>query len=160
MNRNYFLNELIFVFILVPLILLIHELGHAFFIKISNGKVNEIRPDIVKKSVKIGLVKFNLFYLRGATIKAGKLAGKEKASLISIYLGGVLFNIISILICKYIILGIYTNLSNTIEVFIKTSIYMVIFNLFPYTYGGYSTDGKLIYHTLKHKKSKFTKSSY
>lgn len=87
-------------FIFSPLNIFIHELGHAFFIKIFGGKLKKIYIGTGEPLFDIGKIVVNkYFFLFGlADYDSSSLSINNRLSSFFIAIGGVLFNLITLFI--------------------------------------------------------------
>ncbi|WP_156857888.1 site-2 protease family protein [Oceanobacillus sp. AG] len=144
------LGYLIGLLIYSPFNLIIHELGHAFFIKLLGGKINKIQIGVGGPLINLKGFSFNkYFFILGyvdfdySTVKI-----KNKIGDFFIIFGGVLFNIISLIIV-ILIFNAYNPNSFLKGYYIGFTITLIISALIPVTYpNGYDSDGKNIFKLL------------
>lgn len=144
------LGYLIGFLIYSPFNLIIHELGHAFFIKLLGGKINRIHIGVGDSLINLKGFSFNkYFFILGyvdfdySTVKI-----KNKIGDFFIIFGGVLFNIISLIIIISIF-NAYNPNSFLKGYYIGFTITLIISALIPVTYpNGYDSDGKNIFKLL------------
>jgi Zn-dependent protease len=133
-----------------PIAVLIHELGHAFFVKLFGEKIISIGFGTGEKIVQI-----KKFYVAKDSILFGKIRWDRSSELnvyqsFFLYFGGILFNILT-----GTILWIFGDVTYAYiyKPFIFLSYYMALFNLVPFKFrDGRDSDGLLI---LKLFKSRF-----
>lgn len=146
-----FIGYIVALFIFQPLSVLIHELGHAFFAKLFGGK-------IVKLEIGIGeplfsLEKFQLnkyFFIMGYCSYESNLTEQNRIKLSLIALGGVFFNLATIVML--ILIKLYTDHSHFLDgYFFGFTGILVLFSIIPVTYfTGDISDGKWLIKIWKH----------
>lgn len=145
------------IFIFQPLSVLIHESGHAFFIKLFGGKVHKLEIGIGDPLFSIGLVQVNKqFFIMGLCRGDSNVNQNEKIKLSLIALGGVIFNLISIFLL--ILIKVNTKHHHFLDgyFFGFTSI-LILSALVPVTYfTGYKSDGRVLIDIWKKRKSELT----
>ena len=105
---------------LVFIILVVHELGHFFLMKVMNIEVNSIT-----------------IYPYGGMIKSNMLVNTNSFKVILISLGGILYQLL-LWIIIYILFNIGLVNSFYYDLFFKYNLYIIIFNLIPiYPLDGY-----------------------
>ena len=150
--------------VILPLIGLIHELGHAFFVKIFGGKVTKIQFGwFGKKICSIGIFEINQGYFLGARITHSDLKLKNKLTVIITLMGGIIFNIVSVVIIDRLAFLYNPHYMNSISYdpvciyireFVKISISVIIVNALPVKFFKRNTDGRQIYQMLRYGKSR------
>lgn len=142
------------IFFILPIVTLIHELGHVCIAKLLGCRIKRIVIGKGKSLLKLGCIEIRRFYFDFGWYETYDLADK-KSGRVMVHIGGVLFNLISLLVA---VLLVYNNMIEshwTLRIFILTSTYVIIASLLPITYGGMNSDGKQIYQTVKYGKSVF-----
>ncbi len=150
---DFFINFIVIALFVFPFIALIHEAGHAFFLKLAGGELLEL-------SIGNGEVlwKYKLFYLRVAYFAGGQVVAKDieilgKFQRTLFYLGGILFNLASAVILDLTTgyeLGVFRNY---LDSFIFVSYLNVVINLLPLTTIVGDTDGKKLVHLYREQKA-------
>ncbi|CAM3313908.1 site-2 protease family protein [Filibacter tadaridae] len=139
---DFFINFIVIALFIFPIIALIHESGHAFFLKIYGGKISDF-------SIGNGDIFWskNNFNIRKAYFLGGKVT-PENLEVLSKYqktlfiLGGVVFNFLSALILHLLTDYEFLVFRSYIDSFIFVSYLNVVINLIPLnTIIGFS-DGK------------------
>ena len=139
-------------FITLPLTLLIHTGGHAFFAFLFGGK-----PTLTigrgGRLVKMKRLEIRKLYFIDAACYYEKIRQDRRWKHALIYAGGSIFNILSILIINGLI---HTGVLHThlfFYQFVYFSIYLVFFAIIPIEYGENNpSDGKAIYDVLRYGK--------
>jgi len=158
-NVNYILGMLV----ILPLILIIHECGHAFFAKLFGGKVTNITIGYGKKIYSKGILEIKLWYFINGFCSYKDLKTNSKASKIIIILGGIIFNVFSmalVFIPAFILYPSY-NIDNTVvlasifHTFLEFSLMFVVFNSLPIKIFGMNSDGLQLYQLIRYGKSSF-----
>lgn len=144
-------------FIIFPVVTFIHLIGHIFFVAISGGTGKKIIIGCGKKMVSLWKIEIRKFYFMSGGCEFIKLRRDTKLNNSFIYLGGSLFNIISIFVVNFLIKEGVLEASTFWYQFIYFSFYVVFFALFPMDYAdGSPSDGKAFWLNLKDKDNKFT----
>lgn len=146
---SFFVNFIVIGLFIFPFIAFIHETGHAFFLKLFGGKINEF-------SIGNGKVlwKKNNFNIRNAYFAGGRvvpdnieLMDTPKKSFF--FLGGVIFNLISALMLDITIGYEFGVFRHYLDSFIFVSYLNVFINLVPLTTIFGDTDGKKLIELYK-----------
>ena len=136
----------IILFVIGPIIILIHEVGHVFFVKLFGGKTCRIVLGSGKKILSLEKIDIYTLCFTGGICFYEDLKMDNKISQISIALGGIIFNImaffISILLLKHINNLYLTHFKNL-------NLILAIYNMLPLTVKNFDSDGKQLYKTLK-----------
>ncbi|MTI47892.1 M50 family metallopeptidase [Sporosalibacterium faouarense] len=148
---------IIAIFIFMPIITLIHEIGHACISKLFGCKIKKIVIGKGKTIVRLGFLEIRKIYFFAGRYEAYNGA-KTRTGRVMVHIGGVLFNLFSILIVIVLISNEIFRSHRLLIVFINMSIYVIIACIIPITYlDGSNSDGKQIYHTIKYGESVFRK---
>lgn len=136
-------------FITLPLTLLIHTGGHAFFAYLFGRKTSLI----IGRGGKLFQVKnieIRKLYFIDSACQYDQLRCERRWKHALIYAGGPIFNILSILIINGLIHAGILPAHMFFYQFIYFSVYLVFFALLPVEYGEEKpSDGKAIYDVLK-----------
>ncbi|KKB33408.1 zinc metalloprotease [Bacillus thermotolerans] len=135
--------------ITLPLTLVIHAGGHAFFAWLFGGKA---KLTLGKGKVVFSLRGFELrgFYFIDAACYYGTLRKDKRWKHALIYAGGPLFNILSIFLVNGLIHLDILPTHMFFYQFVYFSIYFLFFSLLPIDYGKDNpSDGKAIYEVLR-----------
>ncbi|MDN5710522.1 MAG: site-2 protease family protein [Planococcus sp. (in: firmicutes)] len=148
---DFFINFIVIALFIFPFIALIHETGHAFFLKLSGGEVAEF-------SIGNGEVlwKYKRFYIRTAYFAGGRVVPKSidvlsKFQRILFYLGGVLFNFASALILDLATGYELFIFRDYLDSFIFVSYLNVLVNLIPVSTIVGNSDGKKLLNLFLQK---------
>ncbi|WP_025783397.1 site-2 protease family protein [Sporosarcina sp. D27] len=143
-------------FIFQPLNVFIHEHGHAFFVKIFGGKVYKIEIGIGDPLFKIGSLQVNKqFFMfgicRGEYNSPDSTLLIEKIKLSLIALGGIIFNLATILLL--IVVKMYTSHHHFLDgYFFSFTGVLILSAIIPVTYfTGYKSDGLVLFNTWKNE---------
>ena len=147
--------------VVIPLIILIHEMGHAFFARIFGGEITNITLGMGKKICTIGILDIRILYLAGGTSSYKNLKKDSKISKILILLGGVIFNIITMALVFVPALILYPKyniesslvLSTIFHTFLEFSFMVILFNILPIKMINMNTDGLQLYQLIRYGKS-------
>ncbi|MCM3712657.1 hypothetical protein [Halalkalibacter oceani] len=143
---------LVSLLVILPLISLIHQAGHVFFVWLFGGKL-QFSLGAGKRLCKIGCFEIRRIYFWHSFFQYEKLKKDTTFSHIMIFLGGSLFNIISICIVNGLIHSDVLPPHIFFYNFVYFSIYFVFFSLFPARYSDdHPSDAMAIYDLLKYGK--------
>ncbi|WP_342598096.1 site-2 protease family protein [Psychrobacillus sp. FSL H8-0483] len=139
---DFLINFVIITLFICPIIALIHESGHAFFLKIFGAKVSEFsigNGDILWRK--------NNFFIKKAYFFGGRVVPENheilsKNQRVFFYLGGVLFNFLSSLVLHLLTGYEFLVFRNYLDSFIFVSYLFVVINLIPLNTIIGATDGK------------------
>ncbi|VXB19724.1 conserved membrane hypothetical protein [Bacillus sp. 349Y] len=138
-------------FLFQPLNVLIHEYGHAFFVKIFGGRVTNIEVGIGEPLFRVGHVQVNKqFFIFGMCRYEGTPEiSKSRLKLSFIAVGGVLFNAVTI--TMLILVKVYTDHNHFLDGYYFGATGMLILSaLLPVTYStGFHSDGKRLVNIWK-----------
>lgn len=142
-------------FLLLPIVTLIHEMGHYFFARLFGGNM-EINIGSGKSLLRVGPIRLNRIYFWDGWCQYEALRHENKFTNIMVYAGGALFNLASILIVNGLIYaGVFETSIFTYQ-FAYFSFYFIFFSLFPIDHpNGYPSDGKAIVNVFRYGKSKY-----
>ncbi|MBM7649830.1 hypothetical protein JOC78_002814 [Bacillus ectoiniformans] len=139
-------------FITLPLTLIIHTGGHAFFIKLFGGKAT-LTIGRGGKLFAFGPLDIRKLYFIDAACYFDAIRKERRWKHALIYAGGPLFNIISILLVNGFIHAGVLEPHMFFYQFVYFSVYLVFFSLLPIEYGEDNpSDGKAIMDALRHGK--------
>jgi len=144
------------IFVCEPIIILIHELGHAFFNFAFGGKTTKIVIGSGKKLFSIGIFEVQSWYFLYGICMGDIPDDISKVKKIIRLLGGVIFQFITgIILFLLIKSGIIEN-SSRMGVFLSFSLYIAMSAIIPVTYAdGSNSDGKQVYQVIRYGKSRF-----
>lgn len=139
-------------FIILPLITIIHQAGHVFFVWLFGGKLR-FSIGAGKRLFGIGPFEIRRIYFWHSFFQYEELKTDTTFSHIIIFLGGSLFNIISIFIINGLISTGVLPTHIFFYNFVYFSIYFIFFALFPARYSeDHPSDTMAIYDLLKYGK--------
>ncbi|KML31912.1 site-2 protease family protein [Priestia aryabhattai] len=145
--------KLLFSFLIViPLVSVIHQLGHSLMAIILGGKVDftigQGRTIFRWKKIKIK----SIYFLHSFCIYE-KLKYDNRFAHACVYAGGTVANVASILLVYgLIMLGVLSKNLFSYQ-FVYFSIYYIVFSLLPFEYSETSlSDGRAIYDALRYGK--------
>jgi len=139
---GFLINFVIITLFICPIIALIHESGHAFFLKIFGAKVSEFsigNGDILWRK--------NNFFIKKVYFFGGRVVSENheilsKNQRVFVYLGGIFFNFLSSLVLHLWTGYEFLVFRNYLDSFIFVSYLFVVINLIPLTTIIGATDGK------------------
>ncbi|MFC0272907.1 hypothetical protein ACFFIX_15875 [Metabacillus herbersteinensis] len=139
-------------FIIFPAVTLLHVLGHIFFAKIFGGKEIKVVIGCGKRLFSIGFVEIRKYYFWYGGCEYNHLTFDNRLSHSLIFLGGSLFNLVSIFIVNQLIWQQILEPSIFWHQFIYFSFYFIFFALLPMEYeNGSPSDGKALYRLIRNK---------
>ncbi|MGG0465097.1 site-2 protease family protein [Priestia aryabhattai] len=145
--------KLLFSFLIViPLVSVIHQLGHSLMAIILGGKVDftigQGRTIFRWKKIKIK----SIYFLHSFCIYE-KLKYDNRFTHACVYAGGTVANLTSILLVYGLIMwGVFSKNLFSYQ-FVYFSIYYIVFSLLPFEYSETSlSDGRAIYDALRYGK--------
>jgi len=138
-------------FLVLPLVTIIHQLGHMFFAKLFGGRVN-MHIGTGKVLAKMGPLHIRRLYFYDGWCEYIALSKKDSRwQLILIYLGGSIFNIGGILLLNGLILVREIEPTIFTYQFVYFSFYFVFFSLFPVWHGEHPNDGMAVWNIIRKK---------
>lgn len=140
-------------FLVLPIVTVIHEMGHYFFAKLFGGKVI-VHIGTGNILFKFGSMRIRKLYFYDGWCEYISLSKKaSKLDKVLVYLGGSLFNILSIFILNTLILNDFLEPSIFYYQFTYFSFYFLFFSLFPINHlNGCPSDGMAVLNLLTNKK--------
>lgn len=146
---DFIINFIIITLFICPIIALVHESGHAFFLKIFGAKVSEF-------SIGNGdvLWRKNNFFIKKAYFFGGRVFTEDynmlsKNQRTFYFLGGVFFNYLSALVLHLLTGYEFLVFRNYLDSFIFVSYLTVLINLIPLNTILGETDGKQLVKLYK-----------
>jgi len=148
-QMGFIINFVIIALFIFPFVALIHESGHAFFLKIFGGEISEFA--IGNGDV---LWKMNTFTIKKAYFVGGRVVAKNdekfsKTHRIFFLLGGIIFNFLSALVLDLFTGYEFWVFRNYLDSFIFVSYINVFINLIPLTTIIGTSDGKQLLGVIK-----------
>lgn len=148
---DFLINFVIIALFIFPFIALIHESGHAFFVKLFGGEISEFA--IGNGEI---LWKKNVFAIKQAYFVGGRVVPKNieklsKTQKALIFLGGVICNCLSAFVIDLFTGYEFGVFRNYLDSFIFVSYLNVVINLVPLTTIIGTTDGKKLVELLRTK---------
>ena len=140
-------------FLVLPLVTVIHQSGHLLFAKILGCKV-DIHIGAGKMLFKLGSINIRKFYFFDGWCEYKALHQKKNGKLkrIIIFLGGSIFNITAIILVNSLILQGILEPNLILYQFVYFSVYYVFFSLFPTEFvNGCPSDGKAVLNIIFNK---------
>lgn len=146
---SFFVNFIIIGLFVFPFIAFIHETGHAFFLKLFGGKVNEFSIGNGKIRWKKNNFNIRTAYFAGGRVVPNNIELMNTSQKSFFFLGGVIFNLISALILDMITGYEFGVFRHYLDSFIFVSYLNVFINLVPLTTTFGETDGKKLIELYK-----------
>lgn len=137
-------------FLVLPLVSIIHQLGHTFFVVIFGGKGSF---DLGRGRIlfRIGFFKFRKLYFLDSFCDYRDLKIDNKLTHALVYLGGTFFNLLTVIITNTLIAQEILPPTLFFYQFAYFSVYFVFFALLPVHYGkGHPSDGMALIELIKY----------
>ncbi|MEK3886238.1 hypothetical protein [Bacillus sp. FSL K6-3431] len=136
-------------FITLPIVALIHSLGHLFFASIFGGQIKLVLGR-GKRIFSRGIFELRLLYFFDSKCHYRKLKINNKLSHCLVHAGGIIFNILAIvLVNTSIFIGLIPKHIFFYQ-FVYFSVYYIFFALLPIQYGeNHYSDGKAIISIIR-----------
>ena len=132
---------------------IIHELGHLFFVKVFGGKVTKFCIGFGRDIIKIGVIRIRIFFILGGSVHSKDWRKHTLFSKIFFIMGGILFNLITIITLKLLMGFTSTKIYYYLSILYEYNLYFIVFNLLPITVFNINLDGKQLYELIRYKKS-------
>ncbi|PYZ96870.1 hypothetical protein CR205_14430 [Alteribacter lacisalsi] len=137
-------------FIVLPLVSFIHELGHYAVTRLFGGKIS-LTIGRGKLLFKLGGFELRRVYFVDSFCQIKELKVSNRLTHALVYLGGPLFNLLTIVIVNSLIHAGVIEPHMVFYQFAYFSLYFIFFALIPIEFGkGYPSDGKALYDVLKY----------
>jgi Zn-dependent protease len=141
--------------VILPIVTIIHELGHIISVKMFGGKISSITFGDGKELLKIGIIEIKRLYFLGGKITHKKLENDRKYKRILIILSGPLLNLFTYIL--FLVVSRYWGRSFILSRLITFSLLFCVSNLIPFSFGKTNTDGKQILDLILYGKSVYYK---
>lgn len=139
-------------FVVLPIVSMIHAAGHQFFVCLF-GEKGDLIIGKGKELFCVGSIHVRLFYFVDASCLYKGMEKKKRWQQIVIHGGGVLFNLLTILVVNFLITQGILPKNSFFYQFVYFSLYHIFFSLLPIDYGENApSDGKAILVAWKRKK--------
>lgn len=136
-------------FVLLPLVAMIHQLGHYLVARLFGGR-SEIILGSGKLLFKLGTFKVNQFYFLDSYCHYDALKVNNRLTNILVHAGGVLMNLFSMILVNVCIIIGWLPETQFFYQFGYFTIYYMFFSLFPIQYSEeHASDGKQIINILR-----------
>ena len=137
-------------FLIFPIVTFIHLSGHIFFVTIFGGDEKKIIIGCGKTLFYFWKMEVRKYYFWNGACEFKTLKYDNRLTNTFIYLGGALFNLISMFLINSLVQLGFFNRSVFISQFIYFSFYVLFFSLFPMNFqDGSPSDGKAALLSLK-----------
>ncbi|TYR80761.1 hypothetical protein FZC66_10370 [Priestia megaterium] len=148
------LPKFLWSFLLVlPLVTLVHQLGHSVFALLFGGKV-DFTIGRGKTIFALGKLKIKSIYFLDSFCKYEKLRWDNRFTHALVYAGGSIFNLLSIFAINGLIMMNVLHTNIFWYQFVYFSVYYIVFSLLPIKYTeDSSSDGRAIYDVLRYGKT-------
>ncbi|MED1202617.1 hypothetical protein [Heyndrickxia acidicola] len=134
---------LISFFLIFPIATIIHLSGHIFFVTLFGGSEKKMIIGCGNKLFAFWKIEIRKFYFWNGACEFKMLKYDNRFTNMLIYIGGALFNLISMIVVNRLTqIGIFKESVFTSQ-FIYFSFYVLFFSLFPMSFqNGSPSDGK------------------
>lgn len=136
-------------FLTLPVVAFIHSAGHMFFAKLFGGKVKVVLGQ-GRLLFSLGIFKMRMLYFVDCYSFYDDLKVSSRITRTLVHAGGVIFNLLSIILVNSAISAGYLPKHMFFYQFVYFSLYYIFFDLLPLEYGeGQYSDGKMIWKIWK-----------
>lgn len=137
-------------FLIFPITTFIHLSGHIFFVAVFGGTEKKMIIGCGNKLFSFRRIEIRKFYFWNGACEFKTLKYDNRVTNMFIYIGGALFNLISMIVVNSLVqMGIFKESVFTSQ-FIYFSFYVLFFSLFPMSFqNGSPSDGKAAVLSLK-----------
>ncbi|WP_409290156.1 hypothetical protein [Peribacillus sp. SCS-37] len=143
-------------FLIFPMVTLIHLSGHIFFVALFGGKDKKIVVGCGKVLFSFWKLEFRTFYFWSGGCEFTSLRWNNQITNSLIFLGGALFNLLSIMVTNFLITSNYMEANVWTYQFQYFSFNTMFFALFPMDFpNGTPSDGRALWLLWKHHQSKY-----
>ncbi|NHM33989.1 hypothetical protein [Neobacillus terrae] len=141
---------LISFFLIFPMVNFIHLCGHIFFATIFGGIEKKIVIGCGNKLFSIWRIELRKYYFWNGSCEFSSLKYDNRWTNTFIYLGGAIFNLLSMFFVNTLIYQGILNFSVFWKQFIYFSFYVLFFSIFPMSFSdGSPSDGKAVVLSVK-----------
>lgn len=138
--------------LIYPLVVFIHEMGHAFFVWVFGGRFR-LMLGRGKQLFQKGPFSLHIMYFLDSFCDYAKLKRSNRLTHSLVHAGGILFNLASVLVLNLLISNGYLVEHKVFEQFSYFSVWLAAFSLVPVDYGDENySDGLAIYYVLRYRK--------
>lgn len=136
-------------FLTLPLVAFIHSAGHLFFAVLFGGKAKVVLGQ-GRLLLSLGIFKMRMLYFVDCYSYYEGLKVNNRITQTLVRAGGVIFNLLSIILVNSAISAGYLPKHMFFYQFVYFSVYYIFFDLLPTKYGeGQYSDGKAIWNIWK-----------
>ncbi|MGE6629776.1 site-2 protease family protein [Bacillus sp. NPDC077027] len=137
-------------FLILPLVAILHQLGHIFVARIFGAKVS-FAIGRGKRLVTLGVVEIRRIYFLDAFCHYEEMRKNSRFTHILVYLGGSFLNMMSVLLLNTLIANDFLPEHPFFYQFAYFSIYYVFFALLPVQFSeNHPSDGQAIINIIRH----------
>lgn len=157
-----FLYIMVSIFIILPLVSMIHEIGHLFFAFLFKAKNQTLDIGCGKPVFKIGRLCFRKYYFFYSWCQFERLENNSKLNYILVYAGPMIFNIFAAIMINGLVQYDLIAAQKFWNLFVYYSIYFVLFDVIPMRYpDGQPSNGLVVFEMLKYgKRATFQKENW
>lgn len=145
---DFWINFLIYVLVLFPIVTVIHEFGHAFFAKVFSQDIQEISLGMGEEVFRKGLFKVRSAYFAFGWVKLNEEKMSKWQHLIFL-MGGILFNFVVAVTLDLVTGYEFFVFRNYLDSFIFLSYLQVVVNIIPLAFIHGDSDGKQVMQVLR-----------
>ncbi|MBD1379526.1 zinc metalloprotease [Metabacillus arenae] len=157
-----FISLILSVFIILPIVSIIHETGHLFFAYLFKAKNHKLEIGCGKPLFEVGRIRIRRFYFWYSWCQFEQLKRNSRIHYILVYAGPMIFNIVAAFLVNGLVYLKVLEESKFWNQFIYYSIFFVIFDILPMRYpDGQPSNGLVIYEMIRYgKKATFQKEKW
>ncbi|MCD5325596.1 MULTISPECIES: site-2 protease family protein [Pontibacillus] len=150
------------IFIILPIVSMIHEIGHLFFAVLFKAKNQTLDIGCGKPILQIGRLCFRKYYFFYSWCQFERLEKNTRFHYILVYAGPMIFNILAAIGVNALIYYDLIEGQKFWNLFVYYSIYFVMFDAIPMRYpDGQPSNGLVVFEMLKDgKRATFQKEKW
>lgn len=150
------------IFVIFPIVSLIHEIGHLFFAYLFKAKNQTLDIGCGDTLFEIGRIRIRKYYFFYSWCQFERLENNSKLNYILVYAGPMIFNILAAVIVNAFIYYGYIESQKFWSLFVYYSFYFVMFDAIPMRYpDGQPSNGLVVLEMLKDgKRATFQKENW
>lgn len=150
------------IFIILPLVSIIHEFGHLFFAYLFKAQNQVLDIGCGKPILQVGRLRFRQYYFFYSWCQFERLQHNTKFNYILVYAGPMLFNIVAAIVINAFMYYGVLEAQRFWKMFVYYSFYFVLFDIIPMRYpDGQPSNGLVVMEMLKYgKRATFEKENW
>lgn len=146
------LFEILTLLLALLIVILIHELGHVFAVKMVGGKLVKLTLGRGKEIFSLGVLQVNMIFFAGGSYNYSTENQLSKGKQVLIHISGPIANLLSGLIAA-VIAALLIDLNILQQIFFGS--FVGFMNLLPFGLFNRNSDGMQLYQSLRYGKSEY-----